>query len=57
MAYQQSNQIHGIRISPDVVEFRDVNPEVVYQIPLAFQNLSANLKRIRIRGPLSKVGE
>ena len=47
--------IEGIRVNPSVVEFRDINADVVYQTQITIQNFGKVSRRIRFHAPPSEV--
>ncbi|XP_065057284.1 cilia and flagella-associated protein 47-like isoform X2 [Rhopilema esculentum] len=46
--------IEGIRVNPPVVEFQDINADVVYQTQITIQNFGKVSRRIRFQAPPSE---
>ncbi len=47
--------LHGVRVLPPRVEFKDTQVDTLYQVNITVKNISKSSKEIRYWGPQSKV--
>ena len=47
--------IHGARITPQIVEFYDADAEIVHQMNISLQNVSKSSMHIRVIPPVTNV--